>query len=145
MANGWAPRTGEEFFYDLGRQMRMMGRRPSGQSAFDDPAAIDASTAPELDPLDEYNEGEDDYPVPQPPGVGDLPPDNVETVDYGDSLPEEEDDVEAPGPLVLAVYTTSGRPDADLSGIGAVIMDSTIGLPIFSDGTVWKTFDGTVA
>jgi hypothetical protein len=91
MANGWAPRTGEEFFVDLMRNQRIQERRPGRQTSFEDATAIDASTAPDLEPLDSYVEGLDEfYPIPVVPGVGDDPPDHMESSDSGDTLPEEE-------------------------------------------------------
>lgn len=40
-------------------------------------------------------------------------------------------------------YSTGLRPDATKSA-GAVIYDTTLGLPLISNGTNWTSFDGTV-
>lgn len=47
------------------------------------------------------------------------------------------------GQTILPVFTTAARPAA-ASNAGNVVYDSTLNLPIFSDGTSWKKFDGTV-
>ena len=142
MANGWAPRTAEEFFTDLGRRQRMLSRLPMRQSIFIDDVAVDASVAPELSPLDSYVEGVDDEFPPPAPSIGDLPPSDVDTSDF------EGVEFEESGPDIatrLSPFSTADRPDADAAGYGAVIIDTDLNLPLFSDGTVWKSFDGTVA
>lgn len=113
MANGWLPTTASEFFEDVARKQRIAGRRVV-VAYDDDTGAIDASTAPEPEPLDSFTEGlDDEFPVPVPPGVGDLPPDYIETADFGDSLPEEE------SPVVEAVV--SGGT------VGVAWVDSAVG------------------
>jgi hypothetical protein len=54
------------------------------------------------------------------------------------------------GPLVMSAtyvkhgtFTTGGRPSASTAGAGATVYDTTLGLPIFSDGTVWRNAAGT--
>lgn len=42
----------------------------------------------------------------------------------------------------LKAYTTALRPAASV-GVGAMIFDSDLGKPLFSDGTVWKDASGT--
>lgn len=41
------------------------------------------------------------------------------------------------------VYTTGTRPSAATSGDGAMVYDTTINKPIWSDGTVWRDSAGT--
>jgi len=43
-----------------------------------------------------------------------------------------------------SVYTTATRPSAAAAGNGAQIYDSTLNIPIWSDGTVWRNAAGTV-
>ena len=44
--------------------------------------------------------------------------------------------------LNLPAYTTAARPTAGLVA-GSVILDTTLGYPIFYSGSVWKNFSGT--
>jgi hypothetical protein len=46
-------------------------------------------------------------------------------------------------PLVLAGYATADRPSASTAGVGAVIYDLTLGIPVFSNGSVWRNATGT--
>lgn len=43
------------------------------------------------------------------------------------------------------VYTTATRPSAVTLGDGAMIYDTTINKPIWSDGAVWRDATGTAA
>jgi hypothetical protein len=43
----------------------------------------------------------------------------------------------------VASYTTGTRPTASSQGVGAMLYDSTLGKPIWSNGTVWKDAAGT--
>lgn len=45
--------------------------------------------------------------------------------------------------VLLAQYATGSRPAVTTAGKGTVIHDSTLNLPIFSDGAAWKNFAGT--
>lgn len=47
------------------------------------------------------------------------------------------------GDLTLEVSNTAGRGSASIAGAGAQRFDSTIGKPIWSDGTVWRDAAGT--
>ncbi len=49
-----------------------------------------------------------------------------------------------PSTQTLAV-TTSGRPAATAVGVGATVFDTTIGKPIWSNGTVWVLATGVPA
>jgi len=40
-------------------------------------------------------------------------------------------------------FTTGSRPAAATAGVGAMIFDSTLGKPVWSDGTDWKDATGT--
>lgn len=40
-------------------------------------------------------------------------------------------------------YTTAGRPNASLLGVGTQIYDTTLHRPVWSDGTVWRDSTGT--
>lgn len=40
------------------------------------------------------------------------------------------------------VYATGSRPSASTAGIGAMIYDSTLGIPIWSNGTTWRNAAG---
>jgi hypothetical protein len=152
MAGSWLPRDGREFFVHLAREARMQGRRPSGQPAFEDDTAIDPSTAPDTDPLDYYVDGQDeDYPMPVVPTADDLV---VDVADSGGIYDEPDDTGESDtsaeeepltAPVMLPEFPTDLRPDPAVSGSGAVIIDTTLGLPLFSDGTNWKTFAGVIA
>lgn len=51
--------------------------------------------------------------------------------------------INARAPLVLASYTTTTRPEPGTAGVGAVIYDVTLGMPVFSDGVVWRDALGT--
>lgn len=42
-----------------------------------------------------------------------------------------------------AIVATSGRPTASSVGNGAMLYDSTLGKPIWSNGSVWKDASGT--
>lgn len=44
---------------------------------------------------------------------------------------------------VFRPFTTAGRPAAGASGVGAVYYDTTLGKPVWSNGTVWKDAAGT--
>lgn len=46
-------------------------------------------------------------------------------------------------PVQLKTSTTAARPSAATAGTGATIFDTTLGKPIFSDGTAWKDASGT--
>jgi hypothetical protein len=48
-----------------------------------------------------------------------------------------------PGAAKLAAYATGGRPSAATVGAGANIYDTTLGKPVWSDGTNWKDATGT--
>lgn len=41
---------------------------------------------------------------------------------------------------LMPSYATGSRPAAATAGAGAVIYDSTLGKPIYSNGTNWKLF-----
>jgi hypothetical protein len=41
---------------------------------------------------------------------------------------------------LLLGYATGDRPTAAAAGAGAVIFDSTLGKPIYSDGSDWRLF-----
>lgn len=126
-ANGWAPRTAEEFFTDLGRDMRIQGRRPQRQSYFEDDTAVDASQAPELSPLDEFVEGRDDEFPPPTPEFGDSPPDIVETSDFEDIIEEEAPLEESASSAVGMVRAYS---DSTVLGSGVAYVDGwTFGQP----------------
>lgn len=43
-------------------------------------------------------------------------------------------------PVGLPTYTTAGRPSAATAGAGAVIYDTTLGYPVYSNGTNWRKF-----
>ena len=45
--------------------------------------------------------------------------------------------------LILGTTTTAGRPSAATHGAGAVLYDTTLSKPIYSDGTVWRDAAGT--
>lgn len=45
--------------------------------------------------------------------------------------------------VTLASYTTAGRPSAATAGAGAMVYDTTLGQPIWSDGTDWTDATGT--
>jgi hypothetical protein len=47
------------------------------------------------------------------------------------------------GSMRVASYTTGTRPTASSQGVGAMLYDSTLGKPIWSNGTVWKDAAGT--
>lgn len=49
------------------------------------------------------------------------------------------------GTFQLSIFTTAGRPSASAAGQGSVIYDGTLNLPIYSDGSIWKKYDGTAA
>ena len=42
-------------------------------------------------------------------------------------------------------YTTAARPDVDDVEVGAEIFDTTLGKPVWSDGTDWVDSTGTPA
>lgn len=46
-------------------------------------------------------------------------------------------------PFRHAVYTTAGRPSASTAGAGAEIFDSTLGIPLWSNGSAWRDATGT--
>ncbi|WEX03789.1 hypothetical protein [Rhodococcus sp. RCBS9] len=48
------------------------------------------------------------------------------------------------GAAQLKSYSTAGRPSASTSGAGASIYDTTLGKPVWSDGSGWKDASGTV-
>lgn len=47
------------------------------------------------------------------------------------------------GEFKLPKFATSVRPSASAVGSGTIIYDSTLALPIYSDGSNWKNFAGT--
>lgn len=47
------------------------------------------------------------------------------------------------GALKVASYATGSRPSAATAGAGAMVYDSTLGIPIWSNGSVWKDAAGT--
>ena len=116
MAGAWLPKDAGEFFASVARENRIQGRRPKGQSAFDDDDAFDASVAPDTDPLDEYVDGEDeDYPIPVVPStLDDLVLDDTDTA----TVDEPDDAGEAD---VVADL------DSSVSIIGVAHIDSTVG------------------
>lgn len=48
-------------------------------------------------------------------------------------------------PVQLKTYATGARPSAATAGTGASIFDTTLGKPLWSDGTDWKDSTGTIA
>lgn len=42
-------------------------------------------------------------------------------------------------------YTTAGRPTPASAGVGGAIYDSTLGIPLWSNGTAWRKADGVAA
>jgi hypothetical protein len=55
-------------------------------------------------------------------------------------------DLPYPGTRVKGIQTfsTLDRPSASAEGVGAAYYDTTLGLPGFSNGTVWKDAAGNV-
>ena len=51
-------------------------------------------------------------------------------------------EVTANGPVSLKSFTTAGRPSAATIGAGASVYDTTLGKPVWSDGTNWKDAAG---
>jgi hypothetical protein len=51
---------------------------------------------------------------------------------------------QVPTPMRLPRYTTALRPPAAGAGQGAMILDTTLNKPVFSDGTSWRDAAGTV-
>lgn len=51
--------------------------------------------------------------------------------------------VYAMGAIATGKSTTAGRPSAATVGQGAMYYDTTLGIPIWSNGTVWKNASGT--
>ena len=49
------------------------------------------------------------------------------------------------GPLRLKSYTTAGRPNVSVAGVGGAIFDTTLGKPVWSDGTNWRDASGAIA
>lgn len=49
------------------------------------------------------------------------------------------------GPAQLDSVTTAGRPSAVTSGEGAIIYDTDLNTPIYSDGAVWRKFSDDTA
>lgn len=53
----------------------------------------------------------------------------------------------AASPLLISarprIYATGSRPSAVTSGDGAMIYDTTLNKPIWSDGAVWRDAAGT--
>lgn len=47
-------------------------------------------------------------------------------------------------PLQVAAYSTAARPSAAAMGAGAHIFDTTLGKPVWSNGTSWVDSTGTV-
>lgn len=45
--------------------------------------------------------------------------------------------------IVSGAFTTALRPTAVAAGVGAMIYDTTLSRPCWSDGTVWRAADGT--
>lgn len=52
--------------------------------------------------------------------------------------------LETGGPLTASPLGTGQRPLASAAGVGAQMYDTTLGKPIWSDGSVWKDALGTV-
>lgn len=48
----------------------------------------------------------------------------------------------AGGPVRVGQYTTGGRPSASTAGAGAMIYDTTLGMPVWSNGTAWRDAAG---
>lgn len=42
-----------------------------------------------------------------------------------------------------ATYTTAGLPNAATAGAGAMVYNTTLGMPVFSNGTAWRRPDGS--
>lgn len=47
------------------------------------------------------------------------------------------------GPMQVGAYATGSRPSASAAGAGAMAFDTTLGKPIWSDGTTWRDATGT--
>lgn len=47
------------------------------------------------------------------------------------------------GPLAVGSYATGSRPSAAAAGVGAMIYDSTLKKPLWSDGGAWNDAAGT--
>lgn len=54
-----------------------------------------------------------------------------------------ENNLEAAGYVRVGQYATASRPAASTAGAGGMVWDSTLGKPIWSDGTNWKDATGT--
>lgn len=52
-------------------------------------------------------------------------------------------EVNCHGPLQLPSYSTEERPDADAVAVGSCLYDTTLGIPVWSDGSAWKDATGT--
>ena len=46
------------------------------------------------------------------------------------------------GPVRCASYTTATRPTASSAGAGAMIYDTTLGKPLWSNGSAWRDAAG---
>ncbi|WP_136444162.1 DUF2793 domain-containing protein [Pacificoceanicola onchidii] len=49
------------------------------------------------------------------------------------------------GPVRCGAYASGARPDAAAAGAGAMIYDSTLNKPLWSDGTIWRLSGGAAA
>jgi hypothetical protein len=48
------------------------------------------------------------------------------------------------GVFVLNQFTTAGRPSATAASLGACYYDTTLNMPVFSDGTAWRDAAGNI-
>lgn len=69
---------------------------------------------------------------------------NTNTTDIAD-LTDEVADLTAVVVSIGASYTTVGRPSAVTEGAGAYIYDTTLTVPLWSNGVVWCDATGTPA
>lgn len=82
--------------------------------------------------------------TPQLSGVTQCTPGQVQ---IGSSGPLElfGSTINAHAPIRLSTYATAERPSAPDAGPGAMIYDTTLSKPVFSDGTTWRDAGGDTA
>lgn len=69
-------------------------------------------------------------------------PNATNTYDLGSSSLRWKD-LYLSGVLHMPTYATTGRPSASTAGAGACYYDTTVSMPVWSDGSTWKNAAGT--
>lgn len=120
MANGWAPRNGDELISDIYQRLRILQRHRHPQNFGEIAGSIDASGGHDISPVsDYYVEGQDqDYAIPDVPDSTSTPPSGEDS----SPVPDQPADTTAVSGTVQGVGRAEATTMLHTTGGGASLL-----------------------